>query len=444
MVQGRRFSGKMNITFIDIFIVIFSYFVAFFIRGILDNDPYLSLTKALYSIPFVFVIFALTMYINNLILSGFNINKARYIFRTFSNFCLGFFITIFILFYLKMFTYSRLALFIFFIISITLLLFERLIIFKIIQPFKVLIIGEKEEGENFTEMFNKVSIYKIEPLMIIDGKKEEIVRFLKKIVKTNNIDWVFILKEGMEDVIDLCSEAGIPASYSIDILIKRPFYFVSIEEIGNKSFVSFHRNYFEEAEISLKYALDKILAIIFIILFSPLFVVIPVLIKLTSKGPIIFKQVRVGLNGKKFVLYKFRTMYENAEEMKKSLEKFNEMEIAFKIRNDPRVTKIGRYLRKYSFDEIPQFINVLKGDMSIVGPRPPVPEEIEKYELWHRRRLSMKPGLTCLWQISGRNEINFKQWMELDLKYIDNWSLWLDVYILLKTIPEVLRGRGAY
>jgi lipopolysaccharide/colanic/teichoic acid biosynthesis glycosyltransferase len=153
--------------------------------------------------------------------------------------------------------------------------------------------------------------------------------------------------------------------------------------------------------------------------------------------------VRVGLNGKKFILYKFRTMLENAEELKQGLLNKNEMDgPVFKIKEDPRVTKLGGFLRKTSLDELPQLFNVLKGDMSLVGPRPPLPSEVSNYDLWHRRKLCMKPGLTCLWQVNGRNKINFEKWMKLDLEYIDNWSLLLDFKILLKTIPAVLSGSG--
>jgi len=176
---------------------------------------------------------------------------------------------------------------------------------------------------------------------------------------------------------------------------------------------------------------------------SPLLAAIALAIKLTSPWPVLFAQLRSGLNGRVFKFYKFRTMVENAEELKKDLEHRNEMSgPVFKIKDDPRVTRLGRILRKYSLDELPQLFNVLRGDMSLVGPRPPIPAEVVKYERWQRRRLSMKPGLTCFWQIGGRNEIDFGDWMTMDLRYIDNWSFRLDVIILLKTIPVVLFGRG--
>jgi len=150
------------------------------------------------------------------------------------------------------------------------------------------------------------------------------------------------------------------------------------------------------------------------------------------------------MHGRKFALLKFRSMVVGAEQMREDLLPLNEMDgPVFKITNDPRITKVGKFLRKASLDELPQLINVLKGDMSLVGPRPPIPGEVSNYEAWQRRRLSMRPGITCFWQISGRNEINFEQWMKLDLEYIDNWSLELDFKILLKTIPVVLFGTGA-
>ena len=167
-------------------------------------------------------------------------------------------------------------------------------------------------------------------------------------------------------------------------------------------------------------------------------------IKLTSPGPVLFRQLRCGLHGRPFTFLKFRSMQIDAEELKPHLAPFNEMDgPAFKMTNDPRVTPIGRLLRRTSLDELPQLWNILRGDMSFVGPRPAVLEEVRQYEPWQRRRLSMKPGLTCLWQVSGRNELTFEEWMRLDLEYIDNWSLWLDVKIALKTIPAVLLGRGA-
>jgi exopolysaccharide biosynthesis polyprenyl glycosylphosphotransferase len=177
----------------------------------------------------------------------------------------------------------------------------------------------------------------------------------------------------------------------------------------------------------------------------PFLLVTAALVKLTSRGPVFFRQVRVGLHGKKFNMLKFRSMVVNAEALKASLAAQNEQTgPVFKMKHDPRVTSLGRILRKYSVDELPQLVNVLRGDMTLVGPRPPVPQELAQYEPWQRRRLSVPPGITCLWQVSGRNEVGFEDWMYLDLQYIDHWSVSQDIGLLLKTVPVVVTGRGSH
>jgi exopolysaccharide biosynthesis polyprenyl glycosylphosphotransferase len=198
-------------------------------------------------------------------------------------------------------------------------------------------------------------------------------------------------------------------------------------------------------QMLLKRTFDLASSFTALALLSPLFVVVALLVKFTSRGPIFFKQQRVGLHGRTFHMLKFRSMVANAEELKARLAAANEMQggPVFKIRRDPRITGVGRFIRKYSIDELPQLINVLRGEMSVVGPRPPIPSEVAKYEAWQRRRLSVRPGLTCVWQVSGRNEISFEEWMYLDMQYIDHWSLAQDFQLILKTVPVVLTGRGA-
>ena len=171
---------------------------------------------------------------------------------------------------------------------------------------------------------------------------------------------------------------------------------------------------------------------------------VAILVKVTSPGPVFFVQERVGMNKRRFPLYKFRSMVVDAESRKKDLAHLNERDgPVFKIEDDPRITGIGKFIRKTSIDELPQLLNVLKGEMSLVGPRPPTPDEVEQYEWLFRRRLSVKPGVTCFWQVSGRKDVSFKQWMEMDQEYIENWSVWLDFKILWSTIPVVLLGRGS-
>lgn len=196
----------------------------------------------------------------------------------------------------------------------------------------------------------------------------------------------------------------------------------------------------------LKQLMDVAGAALLLLVLSPVLLGVALAVRLTSPGPVLFRQQRSGLNGKPFTIYKFRTMVTNAEQLKHELAAMNEMTgPVFKVTNDPRITRVGRLLRKYSLDEFPQLINVARGEMSMVGPRPLPVDEVKRFnDLAHRRRLSVKPGLTCLWQISGRNKVSdFRDWVRLDLEYIDNWSLWLDLKILLRTVPVVILGTGA-
>ncbi len=213
--------------------------------------------------------------------------------------------------------------------------------------------------------------------------------------------------------------------------------------LNRQFFLSFRNTPENYVALKIKGAIDFFMATIILILVSPVMFVIGILIKLEDGGSVFFKQVRVGKHGRLFKCLKFRTMVTNAEELKEKLTELNEQNgPVFKIKNDPRITKVGRFLRKTSLDELPQFINVLVGDMSIVGPRPPIPSEVKQYKRSLNRRLSVNPGITCTWQVSGRNNIPFEKWMEMDMEYIDNWSLGLDFMIILKTFKVVFSGNG--
>ncbi|WP_079913843.1 sugar transferase [Paenibacillus sp. 32352] len=197
--------------------------------------------------------------------------------------------------------------------------------------------------------------------------------------------------------------------------------------------------------LAVKRLIDIVASLLLILIISPIFIITAFAIKIDSRGSIIYKQQRIGKNGKQFNMLKFRSMVTDADAMLKKLQEKNEMDgIAFKMKDDPRITNVGRFIRKYSIDELPQLFNVLKGDMSLVGPRPPLPNEVERYGDWEWRRLEVLPGITGLWQVSGRSDLSFQQWMNLDVYYIENWSIAFDIKILLKTIPVVLKGEGAY
>ncbi len=249
--------------------------------------------------------------------------------------------------------------------------------------------------------------------------------------------------QGLEEVLAVCKEQGVRTRVAADFFPAKVSK-VSMEFLENVPLITFSATPDHALSLMIKRSMDVMLSVLLLILVMPAMAVIALLIKLTSPGPVIYKQTRCGLFGRKFVLYKFRSMRQGAEDVLWEIKHLNEMDgPVFKMRNDPRVTPLGRILRKSSIDEWPQFWNVLKGDMSLVGPRAPLPDEVREYTRWQRRRLSVKPGITCLWQVSGRNEIDFHEWMKLDLFYIDNWSLLLDLKILLRTFPVVLLGKGA-
>jgi exopolysaccharide biosynthesis polyprenyl glycosylphosphotransferase len=247
----------------------------------------------------------------------------------------------------------------------------------------------------------------------------------------------------LEEVFLLCDEEGVRTRIAVDFF-PHVHSTVSLDRFGVTPLLTFTAAPDDEIRLLVKRATDVAIAMAGLAVLAPFMALIALAIRLTSTGPAVFKQVRCGLNGRRFVFYKFRSMVENAEELKSSLAHLNEKdEVAFKIADDPRLTLVGRYLRKFSIDEWPQLWNVLRGDMSLVGPRPAVPSEVDQYQRWQRRRLRMRPGLTCLWAISGRDNLDFETWMKMDMQYIDNWSLALDWKIILRTIPHVLTGHGA-
>ena len=258
---------------------------------------------------------------------------------------------------------------------------------------------------------------------------------------------IFVIEKGKlgeyEDALLVAERHGVRAHVSLDIfphVLARPI----LEELDGIPLLSFTTTPSNPVELVAKRAIDLALSLVLFLITLPIQVAAALGILLTSGGPIFFRQIRCGLNGRHFTLLKFRTMRPGAEERLSEISHLNEMTgPVFKVTRDPRMTAVGRLLRRLSIDELPQLWNVIVGDMSLVGPRPPLPDEVARYEPWQRRRLSMKPGLTCLWQVSGRSEVDFDRWMALDLKYIDTWSPLLDLKILLKTVPAVLSGRGA-
>jgi exopolysaccharide biosynthesis polyprenyl glycosylphosphotransferase len=272
---------------------------------------------------------------------------------------------------------------------------------------------------------------------------------LENIVKNQVVDEVIFAAPGkrledLEDTFLMLEEHGINARI-VSNVFPHVIAKMRVEELETVPLLTFSTVPSNTVALVLKRLFDIVISLLLIILSAPIMLIAAMLIKAASPGPVLFRQKRSGLQGRVFTLYKFRSMYVDAETRRKEFEQYNEMDgPVFKMKDDPRITPVGRFLRKSSIDELPQLWNVLNGDMSIVGPRPPIPEEVAQYKRWQRRRLSMRPGLTCIWQISGRNKIyDFNEWARLDLLYIDTWSPALDIKIFLKTIPVVLFRKGA-
>ncbi|TAN41239.1 MAG: sugar transferase [Nitrospirae bacterium] len=322
----------------------------------------------------------------------------------------------------------------------------------------LLLVGSGDRARLFAQNINKHPEWGVRIFGFVDEKEmigaeiensRVIGTFddIENILVKNVIDEVVFLMprkwlNSLEDYVMVCEKVGVRATIAVDFFnteIAKPL----IKDMHGWPLLTFDTTPLDSGLLAVKRFIDIAGSFFGLILLAPFFTLIGIGIKLTSKGPVFFRQVRCGTNGREFRIYKFRTMVDDAEKQLKELMKHNELEgPVFKIQKDPRITSIGRILRRTSLDELPQLINVLKGEMSLIGPRPPLPAEVKKYESWQRRRLSLRPGMACIHEVVARNDKDFDRWMKHDLEYIDNWSLKLDARILVKAITVVFRGTG--
>ncbi|MDX9786765.1 MAG: sugar transferase [Desulfobacterales bacterium] len=371
---------------------------------------------------------------------------------------------------------SRMLVGIFIFLNILLLTASKYIIYiglkrlraRGINTRNVLIIGSRERAVDAVKSIenNRGSGYKVLGCFDLDeatiGKPvvngHQVIGCmagLEAYLKDNVVDELLFamplkLIENAAEYLSMAESMGVKVRIIPDWQLDKLMYRPGIANIRIEDFLGLHTLALQttppnEAKLFIKAVGDHVVALIMMVLCLPLFVLVGLAIKLVSKGPVFFRQERLGLNGRKFILYKFRTMVNDADALKQELTLMNEADgPAFKIKDDPRIIPwVGTFLRKTSLDELPQLINVIKGEMSLVGPRPPIPSEVTEYSIWQRRRLSMKPGLTCYWQIAPqRNDMRFDEWMRLDLQYIDTWSLFNDLRLLLLTVRVVLMGSG--
>ena len=376
-------------------------------------------------------------------------------------------ITVLFLFGLK--NFPRTIFIVFFFVSLVLFITEKSLLFYAASLIRqkgqnrkrVILIGTGTRASNFINVVKNNFHWGIDIVGLLTGDYENIgkevlgvkvldhysnIQYILKTVNPEEIIITISTKrfDQIIDVLEICEREGVAVRLNSDFfghITKN----VTVDNVFGLSIISFNMLKQSELDLFIKRIIDITGSLVALIFFSPFMVIAAIGIWISDGKPILYDWNVIGMNKKQFKSWKFRTMVKDADKYKKDLMDKNEMEgPVFKIKDDPRILKFGKWLRKWSIDETPQLLSVLKGDMSLVGPRPAGPHELERYESWHRRKLSIKPGITCLWQINGRNLIsNFDDWVKLDLEYIDNWSILLDIKILLKTIPSLILRRGA-
>lgn len=314
------------------------------------------------------------------------------------------------------------------------------------SPYHIVIVGPEQKTAALAQTLSQGSPFRIK--VVARPSEQDCLRELPLLLVNRIVDEVIFSVDSsrlasLEEIFLHCDEQGVRTRVAIDFF-PHVNSEITLDRVAGAPLLTFSAAPLEDVRLVVKRFFDLAVSALTLLLFAPFIAAVAATVKFTSKGPVLYRQERCGLNGRKFTMYKFRSMVENADELKVRYEHLSARSVAFKIPRDPRVTSIGRWLRKFSIDEVPQLYNVLRGEMSIVGPRPPLPEEVEHYELWQKRRLRMRPGLTCIWAVCGRDHIDFNSWMRMDISYIENWSLKLDWSIILRTIPHVLAGKGAH
>lgn len=322
---------------------------------------------------------------------------------------------------------------------------------------RVLLVGVGPKIQEVVDEIKNSPFLGLEVLGVLDDNREKKVNGLKILGKISDVEDIvkrnFVEELIVTDVLDknqitVLAQKARCMNISLRLVVDNfelAFDKVMLNYIGYFPLITFHQRVMHGTEMLAKRLFDMIASSLTLFVLSPFLLIIAVLIKLDSPGPVFYISKRCSKNGRLFDFYKFRSMKDGSHALKEHFRCRSDVSgPVFKIKRDPRITRVGRFIRKYSIDELPQLFNVVKGDMSLVGPRPPTPDEVEKYEFWQMQRLNITPGITCLWQTRGRSELSFYKWMKLDLWYINNWSFGLDLVILLKTIPAVIRGKGAY
>jgi len=450
MIDQRKRIFAVNLWFVDLVLTTASFYLAYRLRQLVDLQGYtvLRLPEYLWLLAIILPVWAVMLPLFR-VYSDLTASPVDQVIRLTKGVFFAWLTLLAAQFFVSEDAFDRHRLIAVFtlVINYFLLVAYRIVLIKLkkhgaLDVRHVAVVGSCDAARDFARKIEEHRVWGLHLVGIFDQKD------VKGLLERGGLDELIVVTDNeplseFTDTFLLCEELGVTARVVLNFF-PHSFARTELEQFGEFPLLSFSTTPTNEALFFVRRIMDLVIVCIFGI---PILLVIgisSIAIRLTSPGPVFFKQERCGLNGRLFTMYKLRSMVNNSEQARFELETLNEMDgPVFKSSRDPRRTKVGKFLRKFSIDEFPQFYNVLRGDMSLVGPRPPLPQEVARYERWQRRRLSMKPGITCLWQISGRNEVSFQEWMKLDLTYIDNWSLLLDLKILLKTVPVVLLGRGA-
>jgi exopolysaccharide biosynthesis polyprenyl glycosylphosphotransferase len=468
MLKEKEAVLRRFLIFIDICVLALAYLFAYLFGGLLADSP-VPLLKYWLALVFAVPYWCLALYANGLYQSIRTRTYLEVLWAVVKSAAVTFLLLGTFIFLFKLTFMSRLFFILFMGLSLLFIWLEKTAIFMSshyvrrqgLNTRRLLIVGTGRRAEEFIKKVDKHPEWGFEILGAIDDEPGRGVHKVGRLDAIGTLDdiprifhrdavdeVVFVVPRSrlnaLQGAIDDCETEGVSVTVAVD-LFDTKLARSSVSELEGMPLLRFRTTHAKEWELLIKRLFDFAVAGVGLLIISPLFLVMAILIKVTSKGPVFFKQNRLGLAGRQFTLYKFRTMREGAHNVLSEVADLNSMTTPeFQKKKKQWITPVGRFMRKFSIDELPQLINVFVGHMSIVGPRPTVPDEVDKYKDWQRRRFSMKPGITCLWQVNGRNNTAFEDWMKLDLEYLDNWSLWLDAKILLKTVPVVLFGIGAY
>ena len=468
MLNERETVLRRFLIFVDACVITLAYVFSILLNGLFDQS-HITFTKFGLALVFAIPYWCLALYANGMYQSLRTRSYLEILWAVLKSAIITFLLLGTFIFLLKLQFMSRLFFLLFtgltflsiWLVKTAIFMSSHYIRRQGLHTRRLLVVGTGKRAMDFLKRCDQHPEWGFEILGAIDdepGRGVHQVGRLDVIGTLEDIPRIFH-KEAVDEVvfvvprsrlnslqgsIDNCETEGVIVTVAVD-LFDTKLARSSVTELDGLPLLHFKTTHAKEWELLIKRIFDFTASGLGILILSPGLLVSAILIKVTSKGPVFFKQARLGLSGRKFTLYKFRTMRIGAQDALNDVTDLNDMTTPkFRDKKLRWITPFGRFLRKFSLDELPQLFNVFVGHMSIVGPRPTVPEEVDKYKAWQRRRFSMKPGITCLWQVNGRNNIAFEDWMKLDLEYLDRWSLWLDVKIMLKTVPVVLFGIGAY